>query len=208
MFPNETEAIAYHAATRLTDGRHGLLVDPGAWNNLAGEKWIEEVAQKAIDHGYEPKQTRMKQPFTVKGVGKGTNAANWEVQLPIAVCDTDGATRLHEFHAPSVGGAGSELPALLGLESMSKNRAVLEMSEGLEYLTYPGQGGYKIEWSPGARRYKLDRAPSGHLILPCDSFLGLNVQKGGVVEPPTTWHADRVTTPKESTTGPLITSSL
>ena len=89
-FPIETdeaEMFAYHAATRLTDGRHGLLIDPGAWNNLAGENWIKEVAKKALDHGHEPRQNRMKQPFTVKGVGKGTNAAEWEVQLPIAISE-------------------------------------------------------------------------------------------------------------------------
>ena len=184
----------FHASTRLTDGRHGLLVDPGAWNNLAGEKWIKEVARKAIEHGHHPKQNRMKQPVTVQGVGQGTNSANWEIQMPIAVRDSDGNTKLHEFRTPSVGEGGYELPALLGLESMSKNRAVLEMTDGQEYLTYPGPGGYKIEWSPGTRRYKLERAPSGHLILPCDAFSQLTVVAGGVRETTEQWHATTTAT--------------
>ena len=184
----------FHASTCLTDGRHGLLVDPGAWNNLAGEKWIKEVARKAIEHGHHPKQNRMKQPFTVQGVGQGTNSANWEIQMPIAVRDSDGNTKLHEFRTPSVGEGGYELPALLGLETMSKNRAVLEMTDGQEYLTYPGPGGYKIEWSPGTRRYKLERAPSGHLILPCDAFSQLTVVAGGVRETTEQWHATTTAT--------------
>ncbi len=101
--------------------------------------------------------------------------------------------KLHEFRTPSVGEGGYELPALLGLESMSKNRAVLEMTDGQEYLTYPGPGGYKIEWSRGTRRYKLERAPSGHLILPCDAFSQLTVLAGGVRETTEQWHATATT---------------
>ena len=186
----EEEGI-YHASTRLLDGRHGLLVDPGAWSNLVGERWAQEVAAKAMSSGHTPSQKKMNQPFTVQGVGKGTNEAKWEVHLPIAINDDDGNTRLHEYRAPTVGGKGKELPALLGLESMSKQKAVLEMTEGSEYLTFPGEGGYKIEWSPGTKRYKLERPPSGHLILPCDAFNELTVQKGGVPTPVTTWHTNQ-----------------
>ena len=54
------------------------------------------------------------------------------------------------------------------------------MKDGEEYLTFPGPGGYQIEWSPGTRRYKLERAPSGHLILPCDAFHEVKPTKGGL----------------------------
>ena len=95
-----------------------------------------------------PPQRKLNRPFVVQGVGSGTNDANWEIHLPIAVSDADGSTLLHEYHAPTVGGAGKELPALLGLESMSKRNAVLEMENGKEYLTYPGPGSYKIRMVP------------------------------------------------------------
>jgi hypothetical protein len=121
-----TEAI-YHSSIRLLDGRHGLLIDPGAWSNLVGQNWAHEVARKAVDHGYQPTQTKLDRPFVVQGVGSGTNDANWEIHLPIAVSDSDGSTLLHEYHAPTVGGAGKELPALLGLESTSRRNAILEM---------------------------------------------------------------------------------
>ena len=47
------------------------------------------------------------------------------------------------------------------------------MKEGEESLTFPGPGGYKIEWNPGFTRIALNRAPSGHLVIPCDGFQGI-----------------------------------
>ena len=152
-----------------------------------------ELAQKARNHGLEPKEVKMNKPFTVQGVGSGTNEAKWEAHLPIAVTDDQGNVRVHEYHAPTVSGSGAELPALLGLESMSSQRGILEMTEGQEYLTFPGPDGYRIQWAPGARRYKLERAPSGHLILPCDAFIQGVEPGGGVNTPSTQWrvrHAD------------------
>ena len=54
------------------------------------------------------------------------------------------------------------------------------MAEGKEMLTFPGPGGYKIEWSPGAIHFKLEKAPSGHLVMPCDAFDRVRPTRGGV----------------------------
>ena len=62
------------------------------------------------------------------------------------------------------------------------------MSEGSEYLTFPGPGGYQVEWSPGTRRYKLERATSGHLMLPCDSFNQVANNQGGLEVIKTTFY--------------------
>ena len=48
----------YHMSTRPTNGRHGLLIDPGAWSNLVGERWVTEVAYKAQSNGYKLKQQK------------------------------------------------------------------------------------------------------------------------------------------------------
>ena len=53
---------------------------------------------------------------------------------------------------------------------MAQKDGVLEIKEGAEYLTFPGPGGYEIVWQPGAVRIKLEKAPSGHLVIPTDSF--------------------------------------
>ena len=173
---------------KLSDGRQGLLVDPGALSNLVGESWAIEMAKKALNLGYKPNQVKLERPLKVAGVGNGTNTAEWEVRLPIATDSQGEGTKLSEFRASSVGGTGKDLPALLGLKSMSKQCGVLEMSEGSEYLTFPGPGGYQVEWSPGTRRYKLERATSGHLMLPCDSFNQVANNQGGLEEIKTTFY--------------------
>ena len=125
----------------------------------------------------------MAQPLKVAGVGTGSNSAEWEIQVPIAACDSEGSVITHAYKAPVVRGEGKELPALLGLQSMSRQNSALETAPGNEFLTMPGPAGYIVNWSPGAVRYKLERAPRGHLILPCDVFTKLQKNSGGVQEP-------------------------
>ena len=186
--PNTQEEKCYHGSTNLPDGRQGLLVDPGAWSNLAGETWILKMARKAVESGLKVSETRMAQPLKVAGVGTGSNSAEWEIQVPIAVCDSEGSVNMHAYNTPVVRGEGKELPALLGLQSMSRQNSVLEMAPGNEFLTMPGPGGYTVNWSPGTVRYKLERAPSGHLLLPCDVFSKLQKNPGGVQEPLVTFY--------------------
>jgi hypothetical protein len=129
----------------------------------------------------------------IAGVGKGTDRAEWEVRVPIALIDIEGEGELHEFRVPVVGGTGKGLPALLGLQSMSRQNAALEMATGAEYLTLPGPGGYTMTWSPGTVRYKLEKAPSGHLILPCDEFAKVGKEQVGLEEPRLTFYGTRYT---------------
>jgi len=178
----------FHGSTNLPDGRQGLLVDPGAWSNLAGELWMQGMARKAIEAGLHVSETRMPKPLEVAGVGTGSNEAAWEIQVPIAVADSDGNMVLHTYKAPTVREGGKHLPALLGLQSMTKQNCVLEMAPGNEFLTMPGPGGYTVNWSPGTTRYRLERAPSGHLILPCDAFSKCQRTQGGLEEPMITFY--------------------
>ena len=90
---------------------------------------------------------------------------------------------LNEYRVPVVGDTGKDLPALLGLQSLAGQNCVLEMSPGQKFLTLPGPGGYSVNCSPRALRYNLELSPSGHLILPCDEFLKVTKNSGGVEEP-------------------------
>ena len=164
---NPGETLCYHGNTKLADGRQGLLVDPGAWSNLAGENWTQDMSKKAMTAGHNVAQGRLSKPMTVAGVGRDTDRAEWEVHMPIALLDSDGVGLLHEFRVPVIGGEGANLPALLGLQSMSRQNAVLEMAPGAEYLKLPGPGGYTVTWPPGTVRYKLEKAKmwSSHLTL-------------------------------------------
>jgi len=164
-----------------------MLVDPVAWSNLAREIWVQKMAHKAVKHGFHVAQGKFAKPMKVAGVGNGTNLAEWEVRVPIALHDIFDNVTLHEYQVPVVSGSGRELPALLGLQSMASMNGVLEMSHGREYLTLPGPGGYTITWSPGTVRYRLAVAPSGHLLLPCDEFENVSKKPGGLQEPKTTF---------------------
>jgi hypothetical protein len=141
------------------------------------------MAEKAIKSGNIVSQGKLPKPMKVAGVGNGTNKAEWEVKVPIALTDFEGNVTLNEYQVPVVSDEGRELPALLGLQSMARQNAVLEMNPGNEHLTLPGPGGYSINWSPGSVRFKLEQAPSGHLILPCDEFMKVSKHKGGIKEP-------------------------
>ena len=77
---------------------------------------------------------------------------------------------------------------------MRAKNAVLEMTPGKECLSFPGPGGYTIDWSPGTMHCRLEQAPSGHLILPCGEFHKLIERAGGLAPRSTTFHA----TPKEA----------
>ena len=56
------DTLCCHGNTILQDGRQGLLVDPGAWSNLAGETWIQEMAKKAFAAGHEVAQGKLPKP--------------------------------------------------------------------------------------------------------------------------------------------------
>ena len=81
---------------------------------------------------------------------------------------------LHEAQVNVVEGSGADLPCLLGLDSMTRNNCVILLQEGKEMLCFPGDKGYFIEWSPGSHLLPLSKAPSGHLVVPCDRFADLN----------------------------------
>ena len=176
-----SETLCYHGNTSLLDGRQGLLVDPGAWSNLAGESWIQGMAAKAIAAGYKVAQGPLAKPLRVAGVGKSPDRAEWEVRVPIALVDSEGTGVLHEYHAPVIGGTGKGLPALLGLQSMSRQNAVLEMANGCEFLTYldlaatlligpQEQSGTSLKRHPVATSFCHVTSSAGSLYRPADSM--------------------------------------
>ena len=178
--------------TQLPDGRMAIIVDPGAWTNLAGGKWVRDLCRRAKTHAKEAKQEKLHRPLEVQGVGRGTQSANWTTKIPIAVLNKEGTFIEQIFEVPTLEGEdGADVPALLGLRSMRAKDAVLEMAGGKECLTFPGPGGYTIEWSPGTVHLPLEVAPSGHYVIPCDGYANLSQpEAGGLVEEQTVLMAD------------------
>ena len=174
----QTDEDVYHASTQLEGSRTSIIVDPGAYTNLVGSNWAETQARLALSAGRKSYKTRLAAPMIIRGVGNGAQSCTDLTTIPIAIPWTpDPATpestqpRRFAFEAPVVEGAGKELPALLGLKSLTAQNAILQMGEGREMLSFPGPGGYTIEYSPGSVHIPLHRAPSGHLCFRADSFM-------------------------------------
>ena len=79
------------------------------------------------------------------------------------------------FHAPGV--EQSILPGVLGLDGLRRVGAILDLRNMEMYLTETG--GYSlIDHLPeGTERYKLEIAPTGHMMLPCSEFSGAREQE-------------------------------
>ena len=177
---NTEIATALHATTSLLGGRLGLIVDLGSWWNLWGKILCRQAAQTALRYGFAPQQRRLDRALQIQGVGEGTQTCEWQGTIHIAAPDEHGAASLHTFEAPIVGGSGENLPGLLRHKTICDKQGLIETAPGREMMSFPGPGGYKIEWSPGSRHFPLSLAPSGHLILPIDHYDRLPQRSGGL----------------------------
>jgi len=102
---------------------------------------------------------------SVEGVGTGSSKITHKAKVP--VCTANGIQGIFE---PSVV-ADSDLPALMGLETLEKNRALIDVAN--RKLIYVGSGGYELKLSPGSVTMSLEKVPSGHLLLPTSEWASL-----------------------------------
>ena len=156
-----TPASMYHLKTRLEGNRPGLLVDPGAHDNLVGAKTAERMQQIV---GTSSKKLRMDKSLSVEGVGKSAQVASTAQRLALRLQTDEGESVSGTYTAPTI--EDSELPPLLGLRSLKGFKAILDM--GSNKLIIPGPAGCEIQRSPGTVAYDLEVSDSGHLILPID----------------------------------------
>ena len=152
----------YHSRTNV-DGRIGILIDPGAHDNLAGEETIRLLEMQL---GTRAKPRVLDSPLHVSGVGKQSQTADRALTINFGLPPTaDGNSGIPwkcSYTAPVI--AGSNLPLLLGLKSLMAKRALLDTHGRL--LIIPGPGGVEIKCSPGTVALQLEMSESGHLILP------------------------------------------
>ena len=155
--------LAFHAMVRLVgNAREGLLIDCGAVTNLAGDRWVARTAALAKSFGQGTSTTAVA-PKEVEGVGSGSSQVNAVAVVP--VCLANGSVGSFETSVIS----NSELPALMGLATMTKNRALIDVAN--KKLIYVGPGGYQMQLSPNSITMNLEQVPSGHLLLPCAEWL-------------------------------------
>eukprot|EP00973_Karenia_brevis_P037489 5171382-Karenia_brevis.AAC.1 len=108
------------------------------------------------------KEDVMHKPVKVEGVGNGQQQTGAQVVVPGSVRTEDGRVIASEYHAPVL--QDSDIPALLGLRSLKKSRAVLDMINNKLHLC--GQGQVRFTPPPGTRTLCLVESEWGHLLLP------------------------------------------
>ena len=156
-----SSGATYHMKTRLEGDRPGLLVDPGAHDNLVGSETVKRMGEVT---GLPDRLLRMTKKLNVEGVGSGSQAAEYAKQVPLKLRTVEGQALPGTYTAPVI--EGSCLPPLLGLRSLRKFNAVLDI--GQQRLYIPGPAGCEVKCCAGTQVFDLTMSPSGHLILPMD----------------------------------------
>ena len=163
------EYSAYPIQTRLKDGRPSIIIDPGSVGNLCGDKWAREVALMAKASGHKPRHQRRDRALQVSGVGNGSQQCNYDCDLPVAI-RPKGQGRLQTgiLRVPAV--QDSDLPGLMGLTALKKNKAILDSNTLTLYFCGDTQYNLDQTLPKGTDKYQLETAPSGHLVLPCCEY--------------------------------------
>ena len=154
---------------RLPGAPPALLVDCGSKGNLTGDEWAISVAREALANGKSPQSHDRATPLNVMGVGKQGQTCFRDCELPVAMSRTrNGKTEVHSgtFRAPVI--PNSSVPGLLGLGSLIKNRAILDLNT--MQLHFCGSGNARIILPANSDSFQLELSPSGHLMLPCCEF--------------------------------------
>jgi hypothetical protein len=94
---------------------------------------------------------------------------NYDCTLPVALRQKDGTTvAVGQLVTPTV--SSSDLPGLLGLSALKRNRAILDFNTMELHFCGPGDYDLAKAIPPGTDTFQLEVAPSGHLVLPCCEF--------------------------------------
>ena len=120
--------------------RKALLLDTGSPGDLPGSRWVADMCKVAVLHQRKPEHVVRPRLFEVMGVGKGTHKCTHDNRIPLALRasnDSDGNPEYHAgmFEAPKV--TNSALPAIIGLETMTDQRALLDLVNDKLHLCGP-----------------------------------------------------------------------
>ena len=103
-----------HQRTRVDGNRVGLLVDPGAHDNLVGGLTADRMAEQV---GTPNKELCVSTSLQAEGVGQNAQSAEHANRIALKLRDVDGRDVPGSFTAPVI--QGSALPPLLGLRAVS-----------------------------------------------------------------------------------------
>ena len=143
-------------------GGEAMLIDPGSPGNLCGSRWSDRQAAECRKAGEEAPTHQDIDPFVVGGVGAKPQTCHHKTRHRIGL--DDGSTGSYE--APVI--PDSDVPALMGLEALERHRSLIDTY--MRKLILVGPGGYRLQLSPGSKVFDLEKANTGHLMLPCSNF--------------------------------------
>ena len=146
-----------------------LLVDTGAFRNIAGSSWIAQTEAALKKAGQEPvKWQKLPQPHPVSGVGNDTVHAHWQAEVPV-VLPGGGKTTYTCLYLED-----SQCPALLGMRSLKETGTILDLRPG-KMCMYSGDTS-KIRIDVGKSKevsvMDLEQGSGGHILLPCAQYAG------------------------------------
>ena len=164
----ESENKAFITSRISSASGEGLLLDTGAVQNMCGEYWLDRTAQefntqtgKRINVKYDVLQN----PTSISGIGAGALQVKSMCTVPISVTPGQSST----FRCALV--SGSHAPALLGVDSLRDLNAVIDPRQGQDVLWIADNiDDIRITAGPTASRIQLERAQSGHLMVPCTKY--------------------------------------
>ena len=120
-------------------------------------------------HGRRPAHKRRERALQVSGVGNGSQQCHYDCQLPVAIRPAGDKVLQHGMlDVPAV--ENSDLPGLMGLNALKKNRAILDFNTSTLYFCGEAQYDLRAALPANTDKYQLETAPSGHLVLPCCEY--------------------------------------
>ena len=114
------------------------------------------------------KSTKREQVLHVSGVGTNSQECHYNSVLPLTLRDVHGSPVECTYTTPTIN--NSTLPALLGLNSLISNGALMDLRNMQLHFTGPGPLQYTQHLPEGTQTFELHQAPSGHLMLPCCKY--------------------------------------
>ena len=152
-------------------GQVSLLIDTGSPTNIMSSMFHDELQEAAQAHGVKgPQKRQRKQPLRIGGIGSGTQQADEDAKFNIGINQRlnryESVLNFAEFAAPVL--PNSDIPGIIGQNSLKQNRVILDCFNLRMYTIGPGD--CAIEMPPGSEMYDLVESRDGHLMLPCDVF--------------------------------------
>ena len=96
-----------------------------------------------------------------------------QLRSPMAMRRLDGSHSRGTFQVAVVG--NSDLPGLLGVQSMWNRRAILDMNTFRPHARGPGDYNLDDVLPPGTKSFQCAFAPSGQMVLPCRKYAGVDI---------------------------------